>query len=102
MDIGSKLKELKNKSKMTVSDLAQKTNLSTGYLNKLLNNDRGCTIETLEEVCKVFGLTLGEFFSDDTQVNFEISRIIIKMNKLEKSEYKTIENLIDMLIKNRP
>jgi len=70
----NKLKEIRIKNKLTLKDLAQKTNLSTSYLSRIENNERiahalNVSVEDIffiddKQEKKSFYKRLKEFFSN--------------------------------------
>ena len=44
--------------------LAKEANLSPSTVTNMLNRDNAPTLPTLETVCKAFGITLAQFFSE--------------------------------------
>ncbi len=65
MDIGKKIKELRNFCNLTQEELANRTELSKGYISQLENDLVEPSLSTLEDIVKALGTTLGEFFSTD-------------------------------------
>jgi len=74
------VKEKKNKSGLTVSDISKKSGLKEHYVSKLLydNIDKPSS-ETLEKLAKAFGCDSNEFVSedkiDDVKLFREASRV---------------------------
>ena len=65
MKIGLKIKSLRKQQQMTLEQLAQKSNLSTGVLSQLERDISTPRITTLQKISKVFGITMSSLFSDD-------------------------------------
>ncbi|MCR2043925.1 helix-turn-helix domain-containing protein [Anaerosalibacter massiliensis] len=62
MDIGARIRELRNDKKITLRELSEKTKLSTGYLSQL---ERGLTTiatDSLEDIAIALGADLSYFF----------------------------------------
>lgn len=57
---GRVLKERRKSKKMTLTQLAQETGLSSAYLSLLERNLNNPTVENLNRVCTALGLTLGD------------------------------------------
>ncbi len=61
-NIGEKVKELRTNNKMTLKELSEKTNLSTGFLSQF---ERGLTtiaIDSLQQISRVLGVDITFFF----------------------------------------
>lgn len=74
MDIGRKIKELRNDKKMTLKELSEKSGLSVGFLSQL---ERGLTtiaVDSLENIAQILGVQLLYFFDVPCKTNKKILR----------------------------
>jgi len=67
MDIGKKLKTLRLKNQLTLEDVANRCELSKGFLSQVENNNCSPSISTLEDLLEVLGSSLSEFFAGDEE-----------------------------------
>ena len=72
--IGLKLRSLRIQKRLTLSRLAAETGLSTGLLSKLETGRMIPTLPTLGAICRVYGVTLGYFFSEPAHHALGITR----------------------------
>ena len=93
MDIGKKLKRLRIKHQLTLEELANRSELSKGFLSQLENNNCSPSISTLEDLLEVLGSSLQEFFS-------EKSEEVIVFSKKDYYENEQEEYRIDYLVPN--
>ena len=72
MEIGIKIKALRLKNNLTQEELADRCELTKGYISQLENDLVNPSIETLNDILVVLGTNLGEFFQneDNAQVVF--------------------------------
>ena len=63
MDIGSKIKELRMLNGLTQEELADRSELSKGFISQLENDVTSPSIATLEDILQCLGTTLSEFFA---------------------------------------
>ncbi|AYD39935.1 cupin domain-containing protein [Clostridium fermenticellae] len=63
-DIGKKIKELRTQNNLTLNDLSEKTNLSTGYLSQLERGLTSIAIDTLSNIGEALGVTLSYFLTE--------------------------------------
>lgn len=91
MDIGSRLKTLRKKNGLTLSELASRCELTTGFLSQLENNVSSPSIVTLEDIVEALGTTLKDFFNDA-----EESKIVFK--KDDFFEHKTEDYSIKWVV----
>ena len=63
--IGAKLKDLRKKNGLTQEELADRAELSKGFISQLENDLTSPSIATLIDILTLLGSSLKEFFSDD-------------------------------------
>lgn len=97
MDIGKKLKRLRIKRQLTLEELANRSELSKGFLSQLENNNCSPSISTLEDLLEVLGSSLQEFFAEKSEEAIVFSEKDYYENQQE--DYK-IEYLVPNAQKN--
>lgn len=65
MEIGSKIKELRMLNGLTQEELADRSELSKGFISQLENDVTSPSISTLEDILQCLGTTLSDFFSQE-------------------------------------
>ena len=95
MDIGNKLKELRVLKGLTQEELADRAELSKGFISQLERNLTSPSIATLTDILQCLGTTLGEFFNEapEEQIVFGRQDYFEKIDQ----EYK---NIIRWIIPN--
>ncbi len=63
MEIGSKIRELRILNGLTQEELADRSELSKGFISQLENDLTSPSISTLEDILQCLGMSLNEFFS---------------------------------------
>lgn len=114
MDIGAKIKRLRLSNQLTLEELANRSELTKGFLSQLERDLTSPSIATLENILEALGTNLKDFFSEDedeqivfskddffenTQDDYKISYIIPNAQKNEmepilielKEDKKSIE-----------
>lgn len=74
MEIGTKIRELRIFNGLTQEELADRSELSKGFISQLENDLTSPSISTLEDILQCLGVTINEFFSqekDPIQVVFK-------------------------------
>ena len=66
-DIGSKVKELRTNKKMTLKDLSEQTNLSTGFLSQLERGLTSIATDSLAKIAEALEVDLSFFFASYTK-----------------------------------
>ncbi len=92
MDIGLKLKELRILKGLTQEELADRAELSKGFISQLERNLTSPSIATLMDILQCLGTTLGEFFNEtpEEQIVFGKSDYFEKKDPELKNEIKWI------------
>ena len=64
MDIGSKVKRLRQANGLTLEELANRSELTKGFLSQLERDLTSPSVATLENILEALGTNLQEFFSE--------------------------------------
>lgn len=98
MDIGAKIKRLRLSNQLTLEELANRSELTKGFLSQLERDLTSPSVATLENILEALGTNLKDFFSEDedeqivfskddffenTQDDYKISYIIPNAQKNE-------------------
>lgn len=65
MDIGNRIKQLRNKHGLTLEELASRTELTKGFLSQLERNLTSPSINTLQDLAEALGVNLETFFREE-------------------------------------
>ena len=95
MEIGSKLKRLRIKNNLTQEELADRCELSKGFISQIERDLASPSISMLFDILQCMGTDLKEFFNDETdeEIVFREEDIFVKENKDDK-------NIINWLVPN--
>lgn len=63
MEIGIKIKEMRLKKQLTQEELADRCELTKGYISQIENDLNSPSIATLKDILQVLGSSLSDFFS---------------------------------------
>ena len=67
MDIGNRLKDLRVLKGLTQEELADRSELSKGFISQVERNLTSPSIATLMDILQCLGLTIGEFFNEEPE-----------------------------------
>ncbi len=97
MELGVKIKRLRLKNNLTQEELADRCELTKGYISQLENELTSPSIATLEDILNALGTTPAEFFSDEKE-----SKVVFSdKDFIEKStDHYVIEWLVPNAQKN--
>ena len=92
MDLGNKLKELRVLKGLTQEELADRSELSKGFISQLERNLTSPSITTLMDILQCLGTSIGEFFNEapDEQIVFGKQDYFVKVDTEYKNEIKWI------------
>ena len=65
MKIGVRIRALRKARGITLTEMAEKTELSTGYLSKLENDQTSPTLVHLQKLCTAMDITLNDILSPE-------------------------------------
>lgn len=73
MEIGSKVKRLRQANGLTLEELANRSELTKGFLSQLERDLTSPSVATLEDILEALGTNLQEFFNEeeDEQIAFK-------------------------------
>lgn len=74
MQIGIKIKEIRLKKQLTQEELADRCELTKGYISQIENDLTSPTLATLKDILQALGTTLSDFFADDEQEQVVFTR----------------------------
>jgi len=99
MNIGNKIKELRIEKNLTQEELANRAELSKGFISQLERNLTSPSIATLIDILQCLGTNLTEFFAEesDEQIVFRKDDFFVKK---DTELHNTIEWIIPNAQKN--
>ena len=99
MDAQRRIKQLMEERDWTDYRLAKKSNLSHSTVTNMFNRNNAPTLPTLEAVCKAFGITLAQFFTEGNSPELtEEQRILFaKWSTLKDDQKQALLALIDTM-----
>ncbi|MCM1467106.1 MAG: cupin domain-containing protein [Alistipes sp.] len=95
MNIGGKIRDLRIGKGLTQGELADRAELSKGFISQLENNLTSPSIATLIDILTCLGTDLKEFFSDS-----EDNQVVFKKTDYFEKEDVELRNKIQWIIPN--
>ncbi len=74
MDLGKKIKQMRNQKGLTQEELADRCELTKGYISQLENNLNSPSIATLTDILSAVGSNLSEFFQEEKEEQVVFSK----------------------------
>ena len=95
MDIGQKLKELRVLKNLTQEELADRAELSKGFISQLERNLTSPSIATLTDILQCLGPSLNEFFTEEPE-----EQIVFGSEDFFEKIDSDLKNKIEWIIPN--
>ncbi len=93
MNLGKKIKQMRNQKSLTQEELADRCELTKGYISQLENNLNSPSIATLTDILAALGSNLAEFFQEETE-----EKVVFSKNEFIEKDSEGI--LLHWLIPN--
>ncbi|GIM29862.1 hypothetical protein CPJCM30710_25280 [Clostridium polyendosporum] len=100
MNIGKRISEFRKLNKLTGVELAKRVGITREYLSHLEKGSKTPSFETLQNICSELGITLSDFFKEDTEVSPQLKELINNAKDLHPDLLNNINDMISTLKKN--
>ena len=99
MDVIKRIKQLAKERGWSEYRLAKETGLASSTIANIYHRDTIPGIPTLEIICKAFGITLSQFFSDDNMISLsdEQADLLEHWSTIPYSQKKILIELLKSL-----
>ena len=99
MDAQRRIKQLMEERSWTDYRLAKESGLSHSTVTNMFNRNNAPTLPTLEAVCKAFGITLAQFFTEgnSSELTEEQRILFAKWSTLKDDQKQALLALIDTM-----
>ena len=100
--IGKRIKQYREKSGMTQEVLAEKVNLSTGYLSAVERGVGLPSVETLVTIINCVGASVDQIFEDviDNACTARASLLSDEIKELPTDEQRRIINIVETMVRD--
>ncbi|MBP5343218.1 helix-turn-helix transcriptional regulator [bacterium] len=95
-NLGERIKSLRLENDLTQEELANRSELSKGFISQLENNLTLPSIGTLEDILEVLGSSLSEFFGESPVDE----KIVFTKNDFFEKEDQELKHKIEWLVPN--
>lgn len=98
MDIGKRIRNLRQAKNLNVTELANKAFISQSYLSDIETGRTAPSLDKLNIICKSLDISLSEFFGDVPELPAEIIRLVENAQKLTDDEVKHLSRFIEAVL----
>lgn len=92
MELGVKVRELRQRQKISIERLAEMTGLSKGLISQIERDITGPSVASLWKISKALNVTMNYFFDD-----FEEYNPIVRKNERKKIQLKNSSRVYELL-----
>lgn len=102
MEVLERINELRKNRGWSIYKLAEESGITQSTLANMFTRKSNPSISTLKQLCEGFGITLAQFFEDDSK-DFSNDELLLLSNyrKLSDKEKNIIHSLIDNILKQK-
>ncbi|HZK10058.1 MAG TPA: XRE family transcriptional regulator [Clostridia bacterium] len=69
MQIGERLKDLRHKNGLTQEELADRSDLTKGFISQIENANTSPSVDTMESLVRALGTNMSDFFKEDQPIH---------------------------------
>lgn len=99
MDVTTKIKKLAQERGWTEYKLVKESGLAASTIANIYHRNTIPSIPTLESLCKTFGITLSQFFSENNTISLsaEQTKLLHEWAKLNPEQRKILLELLNTM-----
>ncbi|MBK5253683.1 MAG: helix-turn-helix domain-containing protein [Peptostreptococcaceae bacterium] len=95
MKIGNRIKEIRTERGLTQEELADRAELSKGFISQIERDLTSPSIATLEDILMCLGIEINDFFSYNTE-----TKVVFKYDEYFEKKDDEHKNIIEWVIPN--
>jgi len=99
MEIGKRITYFRTAKHYTVNKLATLAGISQSYLRDIELGNKNPTVEIVSYICDALGISLSEFFDDETQTILQGDPLITKIYELNAEQRAALLAFLNTLSK---
>ncbi|MBQ6920339.1 MAG: helix-turn-helix transcriptional regulator [Bacilli bacterium] len=96
MDFKKRITELLKAKKWSQYELAKRAGMHKSTIRNMLRTKNSPRIDTLEQVCKAFGISLSDFFKENTKFK-ELDVIVTAYQCLDEKKKQILIKIIELI-----
>ena len=100
MDVGNRIRQLREAKHYTVNGLANRAGISQSYLRDLELNNKNPTVEILSAICWALDISLKDFFAEDSGRSFLEDPVMKAVYRLSRDQQAALLAFLQSLDDN--
>ncbi|HMM20728.1 MAG TPA: helix-turn-helix transcriptional regulator [Selenomonadales bacterium] len=98
IDVGSRIRRLRLERGISAKEVAISLGVSPSFISGIEKNTNKCSLENLDRICTVLGVTLGDFFAEDREeLSPELHRLLASAQKLTPEQLESVQRLLETI-----
>lgn len=101
INVLERITELRKQKNWTEYQLAERSGLTQSTISSWYRKDILPTLPSLERICEAFGISISQFFDDDSSeislINPRQKQLLEYASKLDNDQYDALINFLDKL-----
>lgn len=94
-NVGERITYFREKSGMTKNKLASKAGVSPTYIYQVENGEKCPTVEYMDYICFGLGMTLADFFTEESEPSSLDDELLRKVRELSPDEKQALLTLLN-------
>lgn len=99
MNISERIINLRKLKGYSTNKLATLSGLSQGFVRQIELGEKQPTIDSLHKLCNGLGISLGDFFSDETDLSLDIKQLITVAKTLSPEQRRALQIFLEVMKK---
>ena len=99
MDVGNRIKQLREAKGWTTNRLANRCGISQSFLRSVERNEKGISVASLSIVCDELGLSLKAFFDVSGETGAPGDDLLRQIEQLTAEQRKALAAFLDAMTK---
>lgn len=100
--IGERIKYFRMQKGYSTNKLANESGISQSYLRDIELQNKNPTVEIIYLICKTLGITLKQFFDDDTSDSISNDPLIQKIYQLSPEQRESLLAFLKTIMQKKP
>lgn len=99
MNIGKRIRDLRNAKGLLVTELARKAYISQSYLSDIEKGRTVPSLDKLASICEALNISLGDFFGQTSGLSPDLLKLIESAKQLTPEQQRALHHFITTMQK---
>lgn len=96
--VGNRIASLRKLKNISVNKLATTAGISQSYLRDIEMGNKNPTVEIVALICEALGISLKDFFNDDSTASFQSDPLLQRIYKMNSHQRDALLKFLDTMI----